>query len=50
MFKIRNSVIFRVIETHDGYDVYRLYDDTFEIVDSGLPSMEAVQQLMEEEA
>lgn len=51
MLKIRNDVIFRVVKTPDGYDVYRMYDGkNFDLVEEGLPNLDAVQKIIEEEA
>lgn len=51
MLKIRNGVIFRVVITPDGYDVYRMYDgENFDLVDEGLATLDDVQKLIEEEA
>ena len=51
MLKIRNNVVFRVVQTPDGYDVYRMYDSkNFDLVDEGLATLDDVQKLIEEEA
>lgn len=51
MLKIRNNVVFRVVQTPDGYDVYRMYDGkNFDLVEEGLATLDDVQKLIEEEA
>lgn len=50
MLKIRNGVIFRVLTTPDGYDIYRMYDGKhFDIVESGVATMQEVDKIIEEE-
>jgi hypothetical protein len=51
MFNIKNDTIFRITETQDGYDLYKLNDDgKLEMIAEGLTSMDVVRDIIEEEA
>ena len=51
MFNIRNNTIFRITETADGYDLYKLNDDgRLEMIAEGLTNMDIVRDIIEEES
>ena len=52
MFKVRNGIIFRIIATPDGYDIYRTFDDnlSFDLIDEGVATIQEVREIIEEES
>lgn len=51
MFKVCNKVIFRVVTTPDGYDIYR-YDNVrgLKIIDVDVETLEEANKIIEEES
>lgn len=50
MMKIKNGVIFNVVNTPDGYDLYRLIDGKLELIETGIANDDDLNKIIEEEA